>query len=102
MKHMKNWILLAVNAEAASACALSMAVAVTADDWKTTLVALMMSIACLLWLMLFLSVNKEILANWFLDALEKAGHALKGLVTRRHMKKRQRELVIVTFPRSKS
>lgn len=102
MKSMKNWVLLAVNAEAASACAISMAVAVTADDWQTTLVALIMSIACLLWLMLFLSVNKETLTHWILDGIEKAGHALKGLVTRRHMKKRQRELVIVTFPRSKS
>lgn len=102
MRSMKNWVLLAVNAEAVSACAISLAVAVTADDWQTTLVALIMSIACLLWLMLFLSVNKEILTNWLLDGIEKAGHALKGLVTRRNMKTSKRELVIVTFPRSKS
>ena len=102
MRSMKNWILLAVNAEAASACGISMAVAVTAKDWQTTLVALLTCIACMLWLMLFLSVNKETLTHWILDGIEKAGHALKGLVTRRHMKTSKRELVIVTFPRSKS
>lgn len=102
MKSMKNWVLLAVNAEAVSACALSLGVAIMVDDWQTTLTALMVSTACLLWLMLFLSVNKEILAHWILDGIEKAGHALKGLVTRRNMKTSKRELVIVTFPRSKS
>lgn len=99
MKSMKNWVLLAVNAEAVSACGISMAVAVTADDWQTTLVALIMSIACLLWLMLFLSVNKETLTHWILDGIEKAGHALKKLMTRRSTK-RTRDLVIVTFPKS--
>ena len=102
MRSMKNWILLAVNAEAASACALSMGVAVMTDDGSTMIVALLTCIACMLWLMLFLSVNKETLTHWILDGIEKAGHALKKLMTRRHMKTSKRELVIVTFPRSKS
>lgn len=101
MRSMKNWILLAVNAEAASACALSMGVAVMTDDGSTMIVALLTCIACMLWLMLFLSVNKEILTHWILDGIEKAGHALKKLMTRRSTK-RTRDLVIVTFPKSQS
>lgn len=101
MRSMKNWILLAVNAEAASACALSMGVAVMTDDGSTMIVALLTCIACMLWLMLFLSVNKEILTHWILDGVEKAGHALKKLMTRRSTK-RTRDLVIVTFPKSQS
>lgn len=101
MRNMKNWILLAVNAEAASACALSMGVAVMTDDGSTMIVALLTCIACLLWLMLFLSVNKEILTHWILDGVEKAGHALKKL-TRPKKKSNRRDLVIVTFPGSKS
>lgn len=98
---MKNWILLAWNAEAASIMALSMAIAVYTEG-TVSLMALTVSIACLLWFVLFLSINKEILARWISEGIKKAGRVLKDKLTRQKKKSRRRELVIVTFPGSKS
>lgn len=98
---MKNWLLFAWNCEVASVMILSMAIAVFTEG-ALSLFALSVFICCMLWFMLFLSVNKEILARWISEGIKKAGRILKDKLTRQKKKSRRRELVIVTFPGSKS